>query len=43
MLSRSDEAKVADTTSLMPARVGGHLSPAELADLLAFLGDRKVQ
>jgi quinoprotein glucose dehydrogenase len=32
-----------DPTSLMPAGVVGHLSFAELADLLAFLGDQRAQ
>ncbi len=37
------EQKGPDKTSLMPAGVVGHLSFNELADLLAFLGDRKAQ
>ena len=37
------EQQQKDAVSLMPAGVVGHLSLAELADLLAFLGDRKSQ
>ena len=37
------EQKGTDPVSLMPAGVVGHLSFADLADLLAFLGDRKEQ
>ena len=37
------EQKATDPISLMPSGVVGHLSFAELADLLAFLGDRKAQ
>ena len=37
-----DEKKF-DKISLMPAGVVGHLSLDELADLLAFLGDRRAQ
>ncbi len=37
------EEKGPDKTSLMPAGVVGHFSFSELADLLAFLGDRKAQ
>ena len=37
------ERQQKDAVSLMPAGVVGHLSLAELADLLAFLGDRKAQ
>ncbi len=37
------EEKANDPVSLMPAGVVGHLSFAELADLLAFLGDQKAQ
>ena len=37
------EQKGTDPISMMPAGVVGHLTFAELADLLAFLGDRKAQ
>lgn len=37
------EDKGTDKTSLMPVGVVGHLSFNELADLLAFLGDRATQ
>ena len=37
------EEKGGDKTSLMPEGIVGQLSFAELADLLAFLGDRKAQ
>jgi putative membrane-bound dehydrogenase-like protein len=37
------EQKGVDKTSLMPAGVAGNLSFEELADLLAFLGNREVQ
>jgi putative membrane-bound dehydrogenase-like protein len=37
------EQKGTDPVSLMPVGVVGHLSFAELADLLAFLGDRAAQ
>jgi putative membrane-bound dehydrogenase-like protein len=37
------EQKGPDPTSIMPAGVVGNLSLDELADLLAFLGDRKAQ
>jgi putative heme-binding domain-containing protein len=37
------EEKGNDPVSLMPVGVVGHLSFAELADLLAFLGDRAAQ
>ncbi len=37
------EQKGAVKSSLMPAGVVGHLSLDELADLLAFLGDRRAQ
>ena len=37
------EEKGPDKTSLMPAGVVGHLSFNELADLLAFLGNRNAQ
>ncbi|MHC5542767.1 hypothetical protein ACYOEI_31465, partial [Singulisphaera rosea] len=37
------EEKGSDKTSLMPVGVVGHLSFNELADLLAFLGDRAAQ
>jgi putative membrane-bound dehydrogenase-like protein len=41
--AREIEQKAPDKVSLMPVGVVGHLSFAELADLLAFLGDRKAQ
>jgi len=41
--AREIEQKGTDPVSLMPAGVVGHLSFADLADLLAFLGDRKAQ
>lgn len=41
--AREIDEKGSDKTSLMPAGVVGHLSLNELADLLAFLGDRKAQ
>lgn len=41
--AREIDQKGTDRTSLMPAGVVGHLSFDELADLLAFLGDRKAQ
>jgi hypothetical protein len=37
------DEKGTDPTSLMPVGVVGHLSFEELADLLAFLGDRNAQ
>ncbi len=37
------DQKGPDKVSLMPAGVVGHLSLNELADLLAFLGDRMAQ
>ena len=37
------EMSANEPTSLMPAGVVGHLSFAELADLLAFLGDKAAQ
>ena len=37
------EQKANDPISLMPVGVVGHLGLGELADLLAFLGDRKAQ
>ena len=37
------EEKGADQSSLMPAGVVGHLALDDLADLLAFLGDRAAQ
>ena len=41
--SKEVEQKGTDPVSLMPAGLVGHLSFADLADLLAFLGDRKAQ
>jgi putative membrane-bound dehydrogenase-like protein len=43
ILAAEIEDKGTDPVSLMPVGVVGHLSFAEFADLLAFLGDRSAQ
>ncbi len=43
ILAKEIEEKGPEKISLMPTGVVGHLSYNELADLLAFLGDRKAQ
>ena len=43
ILAKEIDQKGQDATSLMPAGVVGHLSLAELADLLAFLGNQREQ